>query len=71
MNDETTKVFARVDGPFRARIKRDAALHFGGNESMSVRRALELYLDLRETHGPRFDLAVSRMLADTEKAEAA
>jgi hypothetical protein len=70
MNDDTTKVFARVDGPFRQRIKRDAAANFGGNESMSVRRALELYLDLRELHGPRFELVVARVLAADEQEAA-
>jgi hypothetical protein len=70
MSDDTTKVFARVDGPFRDRIKRDAATHFGGNESMSVRRALELYLDLREMHGPRFELVVNRLLTVDEKEAA-
>lgn len=70
MSDETTKVFARVDPAFRERIKRDANERFGGNESMTVRRALELYLDLREMHGPRFELVVAGMLADTEKEAA-
>jgi hypothetical protein len=72
MADGNAKVFARVDPAFRERIKRDADERFGGNESMTVRAALDLYLDLRETHGPRYELIVLDLRnADTKEQVAA
>jgi len=55
---ESSRIIFRVDSDLKERIARDAEERFGGNESMTVRAALELYLDLRDVHGPHFDLIV-------------
>ncbi len=59
------KIFARVDPAFQERLSQLAALRFEGNESMVVRAALELYMDLRDVHGARFDIVVEELRSRT------
>lgn len=55
---ERRMVFARIEPEFRRRVKAEADRRYQGNESMVVRAALEMYLDLREELGPRFEIVV-------------
>ena len=62
----------RVEPDVKERIARNAATPpFSGNESLFVRYALDLVMDLREAHGPGFDLVVAglRRTSDVEEKE--
>ena len=62
----------RVEPDVKERIARNAAIApFSGNESLFVRYALDLVMDLREAHGPRFDLVVAGLRQPVEPQEQA
>lgn len=62
----------RVEPEFKERIARNAAKPpFSGNESLFVRFALDLVMDLRETHGASFDLVIAGLRQAETQEQAA
>lgn len=51
----------RISEETAERVEREAERQFEGKSSMVVRASIDLYLSLREAHGPRFDLVVEQM----------
>lgn len=71
MAGHKTVVGFRVEPEFREEIKRVATRHHEGNESFLLREAARLYVDLRRTLGPRFEVALADLFAATVDEQAA
>jgi hypothetical protein len=65
--DRTLQI--RATPEFRNRLKEGAERDFDGNTSILIRKAVNLYLDLRESQGPSFELVVAQLLAAAQASD--
>ncbi len=54
-------VSSRVEPETMERVEQEAARMFFGNTSMVTRVGVELYLELRELLGPRYELVIEEL----------
>lgn len=54
-------VSSRVEPEVMERVEQEAARTFFGNTSMVTRVGVELYLELRELFGPRYEIVVEEL----------
>lgn len=61
----------RMDPEFREAIKAEANARFGGNESLLVREATRLYLQLRHELGVQFEPTIALWLRNRDDQDKA
>lgn len=64
-------VSSRLEPDVFERVQREAATRFFGNESMVVRSGIDLYLELREGFGSRYELILAELRQRIEQERAA
>ena len=64
MAQRLPQVGVRVSDELRALIQAEADTRFGGNESLVLRHATEIYLQLRQRFGPTLDIMLAAWLND-------
>ncbi len=67
MSEPRPVIGVRVEPAFRAEIKAAAIRHHGGNESLLLREAAEVYLELRRKLGVQYEPTMALLIGERER----